>query len=98
MGKHYNTLGNLRQNAVDWHVKAVLNEDIPFESIGARAVDVEKRAKQHGIVVIHPTEYTDDLREFFACESADVDEIERLHKEHLLKAGSSRGPQPHRSR
>lgn len=84
--EHFRKLSELQKNAIDWHIKAVLSDEAEIDLSRPRPVRI-----------IHPDEYRDDMREFFACDPTDVQDIERRYRQHLSKScaidsqSSSRG-------
>ena len=89
-GSHFKQLSDIQKRAVDDHIRAVLTDEAEIDF-------TRKREPSCGI--IHPDEYRDSMREFFASNSLDVQEIEQRYEQKLrensgIKRQSS-GPRGH---
>jgi hypothetical protein len=73
-GPHFSKLSDLQKRAIDDQIKAVLTDQASIDFT---------RKRDPSCNIVHPDEYRDAMREFFACNSVDVDEIEQRYKEKL---------------
>ena len=73
-GEYFRKLSDVQKRAVDDHIKAVLTDEATIDF---------KRKRNPSCGIIHPDEYRDSMREFFASNAQDMQEIEQRFKQKL---------------